>query len=58
MGDLMRRYWIPGLLSTEVPQPDSPPVRIRLLGEDLVMFRDSNGAVVSECELMLRLMDQ
>jgi phenylpropionate dioxygenase-like ring-hydroxylating dioxygenase large terminal subunit len=45
MGNLLRRYWTPALLSTEVPAPDSPPVRVRLLGEDLVAFRDTNGTV-------------
>ena len=45
MGDLLRRYWLPGLLSSEVPQPDSPPVRIRIMGEDLIAFRDTTGKV-------------
>ena len=45
MGNLLRRYWTPALLSSEVPAPDSPPVRVRLLGEDLVAFRDTNGSV-------------
>jgi nitrite reductase/ring-hydroxylating ferredoxin subunit len=45
MGNLLRRYWQPALLSSEVPEPDSPPVRVRLLGEDLIAFRDSNGDV-------------
>jgi len=45
MGELMRRYWIPALLSEEIPEPDCPPVRVRLLGEDLVAFRDSQGRV-------------
>jgi phenylpropionate dioxygenase-like ring-hydroxylating dioxygenase large terminal subunit len=45
MGEVWRRYWIIAGLSREVPTPDSPPVRIRLLGEDLVMFRDTNGNV-------------
>jgi phenylpropionate dioxygenase-like ring-hydroxylating dioxygenase large terminal subunit len=45
MGGLMRRYWIPALLSSEIAEPDSPPVRVRLLGEDLVAFRDSRGRV-------------
>ena len=45
MGELMRRYWIPALLSEEIPVPDCPPVRVRLLGEDLVAFRDSQGKV-------------
>ena len=43
MGDLLREYWIPAMLSTELPEPDCPPVRVRLLGEDLVAFRDTNG---------------
>jgi phthalate 4,5-dioxygenase oxygenase subunit len=45
MGDLLRAYWIPALLSSEIPENDGTPVRIRLLGEDLVAFRDTNGAV-------------
>ena len=45
MGDLMRQYWQPALLSSELPEPDGPPVRVRLLGEDLVAFRDSHGRV-------------
>src|SRR6266545_2200402 len=45
MGKLMRRYWIPALLSEEIPAPDCPPVRVRLLGKDLVAFRDSQGKV-------------
>ena len=45
MGELMRRYWQPILLSSEVPQPDCPPVRVRLLGENLVAFRDTSGRV-------------
>jgi phthalate 4,5-dioxygenase oxygenase subunit len=45
MGTLMRRYWLPALLSQEIAEPDGPPVRVRLLGEDLVAFRDSQGRV-------------
>ncbi|MGH2366316.1 MAG: Rieske 2Fe-2S domain-containing protein [Chloroflexota bacterium] len=45
MGQLMRRYWTPALLSAELPNPDSDPVRVRLLGEDLIAFRDTNGTV-------------
>ena len=45
MGELMRRYWIPALLSEEIPVADGAPARVRLLGEDLVAFRDSNGRV-------------
>ncbi len=44
-GQVMRRYWLPFLLSGEMPAPDAPPVRIRLLGEDLVTFRDTTGTV-------------
>ncbi len=45
LGALMRLYWIPALLSEEISEPNSPPVRVRLLGEDLVAFRDSQGRV-------------
>src|SRR5262249_23185125 len=45
MGGLMREYWVPALLSSEVPAPDSHPVRVLLLGEQLIAFRDSNGSV-------------
>src|SRR5579871_4730851 len=45
MGALLRRYWLPALLAEEVPRPDDPPVRVRLLGEDLVAFRDTAGRV-------------
>ena len=45
MGEAMRRYWIPALLSIEIPEPDCPPVRVRLLGEDLVAFRDTSGRI-------------
>src|SRR5215470_3098524 len=44
MGDLLRRYWIPFLCSWEV-EPDGSPERVRLLGEDLIAFRDSNGQI-------------
>ena len=45
MGDTMRRYWMPALLSRELPEPDCPPVRVRLLGEDLIAFRDTQNRV-------------
>ena len=45
MGDVLRRYWIPALLSWELPENDCPPVRVQLLGERLVAFRDSNGRI-------------
>jgi phthalate 4,5-dioxygenase oxygenase subunit len=43
MGQLMRRHWIPACLSEEVEECDGTPVKVRLLGEDLVVFRDSEG---------------
>ena len=45
MGEMMRRYWIPALLSWEIPEPDCPPVRVKLFAEPLVMFRDSDGRI-------------
>ncbi len=45
MGGLMRRHWIPVCLSEEVAEPDGAPVKARILGEDLVVFRDTNGKV-------------
>lgn len=43
MGRLIRQHWIPACLSEEVAERDGTPVRLRLLGEDLVAFRDTNG---------------
>jgi phthalate 4,5-dioxygenase oxygenase subunit len=43
MGQLFRRYWLPALLATELPEPDCPPVRLQLLSERLIAFRDSDG---------------
>src|SRR5262249_37354022 len=45
MGELFRRYWTPALLADELPRPDCPPVRVKLLGEDLVAFRDTQGRI-------------
>src|SRR5919198_1530229 len=45
MGDMLRQYWLPALLSSELPSPDCDPVRVLLLGEQLVAFRDTTGAV-------------
>jgi len=45
MGQLMREYWLPALLSRELPTPDSDPVRVMLLGEKLIAFRDTNDQV-------------
>ncbi len=43
MGQLFRRYWLPALLASELPEPDCAPVRLQLLSERLVAFRDSAG---------------
>jgi phthalate 4,5-dioxygenase len=45
MGALMREYWLPAMVSSELPAPDSPPLRIRLLGENLIAFRTTSGKV-------------
>ncbi|MEX2490961.1 MAG: Rieske 2Fe-2S domain-containing protein [Nitrospirales bacterium] len=45
MGATMRRYWLPALLTWELPEADCPPVSLKLLGEKLVAFRDSGGQV-------------
>ncbi len=44
-GEMIRQHWIPALMSRELPNPDSDPVRVRLLSEDLVAFRDTEGKV-------------
>ncbi|MGH9055564.1 MAG: Rieske 2Fe-2S domain-containing protein, partial [Acidimicrobiales bacterium] len=43
MGDLFRRYWMPALLAEELAEDDGPPVRVKLLSERMVAFRDSQG---------------
>jgi phenylpropionate dioxygenase-like ring-hydroxylating dioxygenase large terminal subunit len=45
MGTLLRRFWMPALISSELPEADGAPIRLRLLGEDLVAFRDTAGRV-------------
>ncbi len=45
MGDLMRQYWLPMLLSEELPERDGPPLRVKMLGENLISFRDTSGKV-------------
>ena len=45
MGELFRRFWLPAMLTSDLPECDGPPVRIRLLCEDLVAFRDTTGKV-------------
>ncbi len=43
MGELFRRYWLPALLAQELPAPDCPPVRVQLLSEKMIAFRDTAG---------------
>jgi len=43
MGELFRRYWLPALLAEELPEPDCPPVRVKILGERLIAFRDTQN---------------
>src|SRR5437879_4037389 len=43
MGQMFRRYWMPALLAEELPENDCPPVRVKLLSERLLAFRDSQG---------------
>ena len=45
MGQLLRRFWMPALLSAELPERDGPPKKIRIMGEDLLAFRDTNGRI-------------
>lgn len=45
LGDVLRHYWVPALLSEEVADSPSAPVRVRLLGEDLIAFRGADGTV-------------
>jgi phthalate 4,5-dioxygenase len=45
VGELFRRFWIPVLLAEELPRSDSDPVRARILGEDLIAYRDTSGRV-------------
>ena len=43
MGEYFRRFWLPVALSEELYEPDSPPVRVNIMGQELVAFRDSEG---------------
>jgi phenylpropionate dioxygenase-like ring-hydroxylating dioxygenase large terminal subunit len=45
MGALLRQYWLPALMTTELPAADGPPVRVRLLGENLIAFRATSGRI-------------
>ncbi len=45
MGDLIREYWIPAFMANELSGPDGDPLRIRLLGENLIAFQSTSGKV-------------
>ena len=45
MGELLRRFWIPVLLSAELPDADGTPKKIVVMGEELLAFRDTRGVV-------------
>ena len=45
MGSLFRRFWAPFMVSEELPAPDCDPVRVRLMGEDLIAFKDTNSRI-------------
>ena len=45
MGELYRRFWLPALLAEELPSPDCPPVRLTILNERLVAFKDTDGRI-------------
>lgn len=45
MGEYFRRFWQPVALSREIAEPDSAPIRIKVLGEELLAFRDTQGRV-------------
>ena len=45
MGELLRRFWLPALLCAELPEPDGPPKKITVMGEELLAFRDTRGIV-------------
>ena len=43
MGQLFRCYWLPALLASELPENGCPPVRVKLLAERLLAWRDGKG---------------
>src|SRR5229473_3516879 len=45
MGELFRRFWLPVALAEELTECDGPPVYVKVLGEDLVAFRDTDGRI-------------
>ncbi len=44
-GEYIRRFWIPVLLTADLPGPDCDPLRLKIMGEELVAFRDTNGNI-------------
>jgi phenylpropionate dioxygenase-like ring-hydroxylating dioxygenase large terminal subunit len=45
MGDVVRQYWMPAFMSSELAKPDGAPMRLRLLGENLIAFRSTSGKI-------------
>src|SRR5262245_57692100 len=45
MGKVFREYWLPAVRSDELPSPDCPPMRVKLLGEELIGYRTTSGKV-------------
>src|SRR6202011_5447248 len=45
MGQLFRSYWLPALMTEELPENDCPPVRVKIMSERLLAFRDTQGRV-------------
>jgi phthalate 4,5-dioxygenase len=43
MGNVLRRYWTPAFQLGDLPEPDCPPIRVTVLGQNFVAFRDTNG---------------
>ena len=43
MGQVFRSYWLPALMAAELPENECPPVRVKMLSERLLAFRDTNG---------------
>lgn len=45
MGQYFRRFWQPVALAEELPDADGTPVRLEVMGEELVLFRDTEGKI-------------
>lgn len=45
MGKLLRRYWVPAFQLGDLPEPDCAPIKVTILGEDFVAFRDTEGKI-------------